>query len=131
MIPEWKMETAMYEAICNVKRVGALHPLMSQSKTQRETWEKRLMHFTLREDGGLMWCGLKVPTVPQMLTVLNPIHLEKEIHRRDVDMLRKALSDKGFVLPPFTGGLKRAVEVLVSFVFLANNYKVVLIYYTK
>ena len=48
------METAMYEAICNVKGAGALHPLMCQSKIQKETWEKRLTHFTLREDGGLM-----------------------------------------------------------------------------
>ena len=107
----------MYEAICNVKKSGALHPLMYQSKTQKETWEKRLIHFTIREDGGLMWCGLKVPTVAQMLAVLNPIHLEKVIHRKDVDMLRKALSDKGFALPPFSGGLKKAVEVLVGFLF--------------
>ena len=32
-------------------------------------------------------------------------------HIRDVATLRKYLVDKGFVLPPFIGGLERAVNV--------------------
>ena len=100
----------MYEAICRMKKTGVLDPVICQSQAQKILWEKRLKHFSLRDDEGLMWQGLKVPTISQMWAVLNPIHLEKEKHMKGVNILRKALSDKGFVLPPFIGGLERAVN---------------------
>ena len=74
--------------------------------SSKSTLEKRLKNISLRDDEGLMWQGLKVPTIAQMWAVLNPIHLEKEKFIKGVNILRKALSDKGFDLPTFIGAWK-------------------------
>ena len=57
--------------------------------------------------------NFKVPTTEQLTAVLNPVHLKDEKQTRDVQTLQKQLTDKGFVLPAFLGGIERAVKVLV------------------
>ena len=89
---------------------GILDPVIYQSQAQNIIREKRLEHFSLEDYAGLTWQRQKVPTVAQMWLVLNPIHLEIEKHMKGVKILRKALSDKGIDLPPFLGGLERAVN---------------------
>ena len=79
-----------------------------KSGAERKKRKKRLTHFTVREDAGLMWKGLKVPTLEQVEQILQPLHYGKEIHIKDRKILRKAPSDVGFVLPPFAGGLEQA-----------------------
>ena len=79
-----------------------------ENGAEHKKWKMRLTQFTVREDGGLMWKGLKVPTLEQVEQKLQPIHYGKEMHIKDKRILRKALSDVGFVLPPFAGGLEQA-----------------------
>ena len=82
------------------------------SLQEKEQWQKRLNLFTMRDDGGLLWKGFKVPTMEQLETILQPVHYKNpEWHCRDVRVLRKTLSDCGFVLPVWLGGLTRACNL--------------------
>ena len=87
--------------------------MVAQSEKGKRLWMERLRPFSIREDGGLLWNNFKVPTMEQLTAVLNPVHLKDEKHTRDVQTLQKQLTDKGFVLPAFLGGIERAVKVLV------------------
>ena len=70
------------------------------------------MQFSVREDGGLLWGGLKVPTLEQLENVLQPIHYNKEAwHCRDMQVLRGAVADRGSALPLWLGGLARACNL--------------------
>ena len=61
------------------------------------------MHFTVREDGELLWKGREVPTMEQVKQVLQPIRYRKENHVKVRKILRKALSDVGFFVTSFHG----------------------------
>ena len=102
------MEPIMYASIVQMVTENDWKIDIVESGAERKKWKKRLTQFTVREDGGLMWNGLKVPTLDQVEQILQPIHYGKEMHIKDKRILRKALSDVGFVLPPFAGGLEQA-----------------------
>ena len=103
----------MYKAIIEMKRHQRVDILVAQSEKGKRLWMERLRPFSIREDGGLLWNNFKVPTMEQLTAVLNPVHLKDKKHTRDVQTLQKQLTDKGFVLPAFLGGIERAVKVLV------------------
>ena len=62
------------------------------------------------ETGALLWNGSKVLTKDKMEEILGLVHYKRDKHVRDVRFLRKTLSDKGYVLPSFLGGLQRAFQ---------------------
>ena len=45
-----------------------------ENGAERKKWKKRLTLFTVREDGALMWKGLKMPTLEQVEQILQSIH---------------------------------------------------------
>ena len=96
----------MYEGIQQMLKHGRLDEILSDA--EKGLWRKRIHQFTLREDGGLMWNGYKVPTLQQVENVLQPIHYQAGKHIRTIKILRKALSDCGFAMPTFMGGLERS-----------------------
>ena len=103
------MEPSLYEAIIRMKSSGSVDAIITDKK-ERDLWRKRLCAFTIRKDGSLMWSNVKVPTIEELYTVLNPLHMnETGKHLQEVASLRKGLSDAGFALPPFVGGLERAI----------------------
>ena len=104
----------MYKTIIEMKRRQRVDILVAQSEDIKRPWMDRLRLFSIRDDGELLWNNFKVPTMEQLTAVLNPVHLKDEKHTRDVQTLQKQLTDKGFVLPAFLGGIERAVELLVS-----------------
>ena len=67
---------------------------------------ERVKLVNLVEDGAVMWHDKQVPAMGDVEQVLGPRHYGEEKHCQDKKMLRKALSDKGFPLPPFMGGLE-------------------------
>ena len=79
--------------------------------SEKKKWSKRLEHFTLQDEGSLMFNGMKVPTMEESDKVLALIHyVHEKKHCIDVKVLRKVLSDHGFGLLPFLGGLERACK---------------------
>ena len=103
----------MYKAIIDMKRHQRVDILVAQNEKGKRLWMEILRPFSIRDDGGLLWNNFKVPTMEQLTAVLNPVHLMDEKHTQDVQTLQKHLTDKGFVLPVFLGGIERAVKVLV------------------
>ena len=102
MEPHLYAELLRMKKTKNVKWVGL-------NSSEIEKWNKRMEKFTVQENGELKWKGATVPTTEQVECVLQPEHHRLgDKHCRDVRVLRKALSDKGFPLPPFLGGLERA-----------------------
>ena len=102
------MEPHMYNAVCRMVATKCCRESILSKQEQRQ-WYERLKQFSVREDGGLLWKGLKVPTLEQLENVLQPIHYKNEKwHCRDMQVLRGALMDRGFALPVFLGGLERA-----------------------
>ena len=105
-----RMERTLYNAISEMKRNNEVNKLVCQTKGQKDLWGKRLKRFTLNEMGALCWNGQRVPTVEELTTILWPFHETEKRHIQDEESLRKVLSDKGYVLPTFIGGLERAVK---------------------
>ena len=104
------MESLMYAAFVLVLS-GKLWEESGLQASERKKWSKRLEHFTLQDEGTLMFNDRKVPTMDDLAKVLAPIHyVDDRKHCVDVKVLRKALSDHGFLLPPFLGGLERACK---------------------
>ena len=100
------MEPHLYEAICRMVQTQTVDEILTEK--EKMFWLLHIPEFTVREDGGLMWKSLKVPTMQQLENELQPIHYGKNVHMRTNKVLRKALSDRGFVLPKFLGGLETA-----------------------
>ena len=105
------MEPLMYAAIKEMVKNQRIDTLVSNPVEKRKRWRERINCFGLREDGELTWNGYRVPTTELVMKVLLGEHVTEKGHIRDVATLRKYLVDKGFVLPPFIGGLERAVNV--------------------
>ena len=80
---------------------------------ERIYWQNHISEYSVREDGGLLWKGLKVPTTEQLENVLQPIHYDGKKHARTSKVLRKALSDLGFVIAPIFEELERACKLSV------------------
>ena len=108
------MEASMYQAISEMKSSGKLHPLVNRNEGEKRRWRNRFKHFTLTETKSLVWNQLQVPTVEQLWATLQPIHVKNGKHLRDERVLREALVSKGFGLPPFIGGITRAVTTCVN-----------------
>ena len=104
------MEQTMFDAIMEMKATEKFDETILRTKALRDTWGKRLKFFTI-DGNGLLWNGQKVPTIPDMYTVLEPVHKRKEKHARGIKLLRQALLEAGYVLPPFTGGCDRAINM--------------------
>ena len=104
------MENTLYRAICEMKKNNEVDKLVCQTKGQKDVWVKRLRRFTVNGMGVLFWNGQKVPTLEELTTVLWPRHANEKKHIQDEGFLRKVLSNKGYVLPSFIGGLERAVK---------------------
>ena len=105
------MEQTMFDAIMKMKATGEINALVCQTREQKFLWKTRLSFFTLSSTGELLWNGLKVPTTEELTLVLWPFHETEKKHVLDEKVLRKVLSDKGYALPTFIGGLERAVKV--------------------
>ena len=78
---------------------------------ERIYWQNHISEYNVREDGGLLWKRLLVPTMDQLEIVLQPIHCDRKEHVRTTKVLRKALSGLGFVIAPIVGGLERACKL--------------------
>ena len=103
------MERLMYAAFVQV--LGGKLWEESGLQSSKKKWTRRLEHFTLQDEETLLFNNRKVPTIEEVDQVLVPIHyVDDKKHYIDVKVLRKALSDHGFVLPPFLGGLERACK---------------------
>ena len=104
------MEPLMYAAF--VQGLGGkIWEESGLQSSEKKKWTKRLEHFTLQDESTLMFNNRKVPTMEEVDQVLTPIHyVDDKKLCIDVKVLRKALSDHGFVLPHFLGGLKRACK---------------------
>ena len=100
------MEPLMYRAICKMVSEKSVDDLIFRAE-ERIYWQNHISEYSVREDGGLLWRGLKVPTMDQLENVLQPIHYDGKKHVRTTKVLRKALSDLGFVIAPIFGGLER------------------------
>ena len=104
------MEPLMYAAFVQVLG-GKLWEESGVQSSEKKKWTRRQEHFTLQDENTLMFNNRKVPTMEEVDQVLAPIHyVDDKKHCIDVKVLRKALSDHGFVLPPFLGGLERACK---------------------
>ena len=95
----------MYAAIVKMVTKTEMDDILTEK--EKLMWKARLKEFTVRADGGLMWNGLKVPTPNQVEQVLQPLHFSGRTHMRDKKVLQKELSNRGFALPKYVGGLKR------------------------
>ena len=100
------MEPLMYAAIIKMVKSGEVDEILTEK--EKLTWKARILEYSVRADGGLLWNGLKVPTLEQIEQVLQPVHFSGKRHLKDKRVLRKKLSDLGFVLPKYLGGLERA-----------------------
>ena len=58
--------------------------------------------------------GQKIPTIPELYSVLEPVHKRKENHARGIKLLSQALLEAGYVIPPLTAGFDRAIKMLES-----------------
>ena len=101
----------MYVEIKVKVRNQRIDTLVSNPVEKQKRLRERIKKFALKEDGEKTWNGYRVPTTELVMKVLLAEHVSKKGHIRDVATLRKYLVDKGFVLPPFIGGLERAVNV--------------------
>ena len=70
------MEQTMFDAIMEMKATEKFDETILRTKALRDTWGKRLKFFTI-DGNGLLWNGQKVPTIPDMYTVLEPVHKRK------------------------------------------------------
>ena len=103
------MEPLMYAAFVQV--LGGKLWEESGLQSSKKKCTRRLEHFTLQDEETLMFNNRKVPTMEEVDQVLAPIrYVDNKKHCIDVKVRRKALSDHGFVLPPFLGGLERACK---------------------
>ena len=75
---------------------------------ERKVWKKRLLQFSIGDKEKFLWNGAVVPTMEEMDKILLSIHWADGKHCRDLPTLRKALSEEGYTLPKFCGGLERA-----------------------
>ena len=100
------MEPLMYAAILKMVKSGEKDELLTEKENL--IWRARIKEYSVRADGGLLWNGHKVPTLEQIEQVLQPVHITSKGHVRDRKVLQKELSDRGFALPRYEGGLKRA-----------------------
>ena len=104
------MEASLYDAIKEfVKSRTFTIPIKNDV---RRIWKRRMRYFSVKENV-VLWRGQVVPTVQQVEESLFPLHYKEGKHCTTLKLLRKALSDKGFALPPFMGGLDRACLTLV------------------
>ena len=102
------MEPHLYAELLRMKETKTVK-WVGLNNSEIEKWKKRMENFTHQENGELKWKRARVPTTEQVECVLKPEHYRLgDKHCRDVRVLRKALRDKGFALPPFLGGLERA-----------------------
>ena len=102
------MEPCLYNGI---KHYVLYHTIEAAGlpKSELSKWTKRLQYFTIDNDGLLCWKEIVVPTMQQVEEALRPVHYAKaENHCKDWRVLRNVLAAKGYGLPPFLGGLKRA-----------------------
>ena len=100
----------MYKAICKMVTENSVDDLILRAE-ERIYWQNHISEYSVREDGGLIWKGLKVPTMEQLENVLQPIHYDGKKHVRTTKVLRKALIDLGFVIAPIFGGVERACKL--------------------
>ena len=105
------MEPLMYAAIKEMVRNQRIDFLVSNPVEKQKRLRERIKCFALKEGRKLTWNGYRVPTTELVMKVLLAEHVSEKGHIRDVATLRKYLADKCFVLPPFIGGLERAVNV--------------------
>ena len=112
---EWSlrnMEPLMYAAITKMVKDGEVDDILNEK--EKLIWRARIVEYTVRSDGASLWNGLKIPTLEQLEQVLQPLHFSGKVHRKDKKMLRKELSDRGFALRNYFGGLERACTLLVN-----------------
>ena len=83
------------------------------NEKEKLIWKARFVEYTVRSDGRLFRNGLKKSTLEQLEQVLQPLHFSGKVHQKDKKMLRKELSNRGFTLPKYLGGLERACTLLV------------------
>ena len=95
----------MYSAVIKMVKSNEIDEFLTDS--EKIFWKAHINEFSVREDGGLLWKGLKVPTLEQIEQVLQPVHYSRKMHVREKPKLRKMLSDCGFAVPPYLGGLER------------------------
>ena len=104
------MEPLMYNALCQMVQTQKCDEILT--KEERRQLRRYMGRFDVREDGGLLWDGLKIPTWEQMENVLQPIHYKNmDWHCRDMRVHRQALVDLGFTLPKRLGGLERVCNL--------------------
>ena len=102
------MEPHLYAELLRITETKTVK-WVGLNSSKNEKWNKRMENFTVQENGELKWNGATVPTTKRVECVLQPEHYRLgDKHCRDVRVLRKALRDKRFALPPFLGGLERA-----------------------
>ena len=107
------MEPHLYADLLRMKETKTVK-WVGLNRSEIEKWKKKMENFTVQENGELKWKGATMPTTEQIECTLQPEHYRlRDKHCRDVRVLRKALSDKGFVLQPFLGRLERACSLEV------------------
>ena len=103
------MEPHLYAELLRMKETKTVK-WVGLNSSEIEKWRKKMEKFTVQNIGELKWKGATVPTTEQVECVLQTEHYRLgDKHCLDVRVLRKALSDKGFDLPPFLGGLNEHV----------------------
>ena len=108
------MEPNLYAELLRMKETKTVK-WVGFNSAEIEKWKKRIENFTVQENGELKWKEATVLTKKQVECVLQPEHYRLgDKHCRDVRLLRKALSNKEFALPPFLEGLKRACFLEVT-----------------
>ena len=106
------MEPLMYAAIIKMIKSQEIDEILTEGIDEILTWKARFLENSVRANGGLLWNGLKVPTL-EVEQVLQLVHFSGKVHLKDKRVLRKKLSDLGFVLPEYLGGLERACTLYV------------------
>ena len=100
----------MYKAICKMVTEKSLDNLILRAEEMIYR-QYHISEYSNCGDGGLLWKESEVPTMEQLENVLEPIQYEGKKHVRTTKVLRKALSDLGFVIAPIFVGQERACKL--------------------
>ena len=99
------MEPLLYNALCRMAGAVSCEDGILTAE-EKKYFGLYLQRLSVREDGGLLWDGLKIPTMDQLEKVLQPVHFKRmDWHCRDMRTLREALVERGFTMPKWLGGL--------------------------
>ena len=71
----------MYSAVIKMVKSNEMDEFLTAS--EKILWKSYINEFSVREDGGLLWKGLKIPTLEQIDQVLQPVHYSRKMFERN------------------------------------------------